>query len=135
VCENLKEENKSVDNLLDIEKLNHFVKNTNHDYLTTHKKLCFAIIQRIYRRVLLGYRFGAIRVSNDELVVDGNHRYIAYKMAGIDFEIVKANRSFSDEPINFNEIIIDTNEDWDFNNPAYRKFCNDDFLSTYEDSE
>lgn len=114
--------------VLEIEKLQNFIINTEHKYLTTHQKLCFAIIARIYRRVLKGYRFGAIKISNQQLIVDGNHRYIAYKLANIEIEILEATRSFCDQPKKFNDIAIDVLQDWDFNHPYNKKYCTDDFL-------
>ncbi|UUC44862.1 hypothetical protein [Flavobacterium cerinum] len=117
---------------LDILTLEQFIRNVDHEYETTHKVVCFAVIQRIYRRILAGYRFGSIKVNNGKLVVDGNHRYIAYKLAGIVVDKVKSGRSFSDIGRSFNHIKIDVNEDWDRNCPYHRKYCNDDFLSEFE---
>ncbi len=121
-------ENKSYEHVLELEKLQNFISNTNHTYLTTHHKLCFAIVARIYKRVLNGYRFGAIKISNQQLIVDGNHRYIAYTLAGIEFEVIKGTHSFCDSPKKFNEIEIDVIQDWDANNPYNKRFCDDDFL-------
>lgn len=126
--EDLIDKIESINTQLHIEKLEYFIKNEKHEFLTTHKKLCFVIIQRIHRRLLLGHRFGAIKISNNELVIDGNHRYIAYKIAGVKLEIIKGNRSFSDELTTFNEIEIDTEQDWDLNCPLNRKYCDDSFL-------
>ncbi|WP_230978927.1 hypothetical protein [Flavobacterium supellecticarium] len=117
---------------LDIFTVKAFIQNSCHEYLTTHQVVCFAIIKRIYRRVLAGYRFGSIKVNNDELVTDGNHRYIAYKLAGIAINTVKSGCSFSDIRRSFKDIKIDTIEDWDYNCPYNRKYCNDDFLSDFE---
>ena len=114
---------------LDIERLKDFIANGEHKYLTAHKKICFAIIKRIYTRVIKGHRFGAIKISDNELIIDGNHRYIAYKLAHVEFQIIEGTRSFCDQSRSFNEIEIDIKEDWDFNNPKNKKYCNDDFLS------
>ncbi len=121
--------NKTFEANLDIEKLQNFIANSEHPFLTTHQKLCFVIIARIYRRVLQGYRFGAIKISNSWLIVDGNHRYIAYKLANIEFEIIAGTHSFCDQPRKINDITIDTVQDWDVNHPYTKKFCNDDFLN------
>lgn len=120
--------NKPHKDVLEFEKLQNFIVDTEHKYLTTHQKLCFAIIARIYRRVLKGYRFGAIKISNQQLIVDGNHRYIAYKLANVEIEILEATGSFCDQPKKFNEVEIDIIQDWDANHPYNKKFCNDDFL-------
>lgn len=126
--ENLNDKIESIDTLLHIEKLEEYIKNEKHEYITTHKKLCFVIIQRIHRRLLLGHRFGAIKICSDELVIDGNHRYIAYEIAGVELEIIKGSRSFSDVLTSFNKIEIDTEEDWDLNCPRNKKYCDDNFL-------
>lgn len=117
---------------LDILRLKNFMKDTEHEYLTTHEVLCFAIIERIYRRILLGYRFGSIKINNNELVVDGNHRYIAYKLAGVSIDVVKGGRSFSDVVKSFNDVKIDEDQDWDLNCFKNKKYCKDDFLSECE---
>ncbi|MFP5439803.1 MAG: ParB/Srx family N-terminal domain-containing protein [Bacteroidia bacterium] len=70
---------------LTVEDLEIFLKTDNHEYFTTHSKVCFEIIRRIHRRVLLGYDFGAIKVNGNRLIIDGNHRYLAYKLAGINY--------------------------------------------------
>ena len=117
---------------LDANTVKKFIEQTEHKYFTTHEKLCFAIINRIYIRLLAGYRFGAIKISDDELIIDGNHRYIAYQLAGIEIEIISGTRSFSDNLKNFNEIIIDFDEDWDANNKKTKKFCTDEFLKEHQ---
>ena len=111
----------------DIETFKRYIYTTNHKFLTAHPRICFAIIARIYRRVLNNYYFGGIKVDGD-MIVDGNHRYIAYMLANVEFEIIKGTRSHCDEKRNFNEIHLEINDDWDRNHPDTEKFCNDDFL-------
>lgn len=126
-----KAENRKVDELsdeLDIEALRDFLKNGNHEYSTAQNRLCFAIIARIYRRLMQGYRFEAIRISEREMIVNGNHRYIAHKLARVEIEIIEATRSHSDKPRSFKEVAIDSDQDWDLNNPLTEKYCSDDFL-------
>jgi hypothetical protein len=118
--------------ILDFQSLAEFVENEKLEYMTAHSRLCFAIIARIYRRVKMGYRFGPIRVSAGEMIVDGNHRYIAYKLAGIEFDTIEATRSRCDDLKNFNTVVIDFEHDWDANNSKTRKYCNDDFLNKEE---
>lgn len=117
---------------LDVFAVKAFIQNSCHEYVTTHQVVCFAIIKRIYRRVLAGYRFGSIKVNNGALITDGNHRYIAYKLAGIGIDTIKSGCSFSDIRRSFKDIKIDTKEDWDYNCPYNRKYCDDDFLSDFE---
>lgn len=110
------------------EEVQDFIRDTKHDFYTTHEKLCFIKIQRIHRRLQMGYRFGNITIYNNELIIEGNHRYIAYKMCGIEFDIRKGTKSHSDVNKNINEIIVDIDEDWDYNCLQTRHYCNDDFL-------
>jgi len=123
---------KDLNNDLDLKVLLNFIEKHEHQYTTVHKKLCFFIIKRIYRRVKKGYRFGNIKISDKGLIIDGNHRYIAYKLAEIEFQTIKGTSSHCDEPKNFNEIKIDVIEDWDLNSESSRKYCNDDFLRENE---
>jgi len=106
---------------LDIKTLKEFIKAEGLEYLTAQKKLCFVIIARIYRRVLAGYYFGPIAIDED-LIVNGNHRYIAYRLANVKFEVVKATRSHCDQLKSFSDIAIDIEEDWDANHPNTQKY-------------
>lgn len=112
-----------------------FLQKVEHEYKTTHTKLCFVKIQRIHRRLLMGYRFGGIKIHSSNLITDGNHRYIAYKLAGIDFVRHGGGRPFctnDKDLIKINEIIIDFDDDWDINSKYTKKFCTDDFLKKEE---
>lgn len=113
---------------LTVEDLEIFLKRNNHEYFTTHSKVCFEIIKRMHRRVLLGYDFGPIKVNGNRLIIDGNHRYLAYKLAGISYKTVAGGKSFSDPENNINELNLVLNEDWDYNRVDTRKFCTDEFL-------
>ena len=93
--------------------------------MTTHRCLCFAIVRRIYYRCLAGYYFGDIKVCvKNCLVVDGNHRYIAYLLADIEFGIIAWTSSKSDMLLSFNALEIDFDNDWD------RYFYNNRLLIT-----
>lgn len=118
---------------LQIGTVENFIKNTSHSLQTNHKRVCFIIIQRIYRRVMQGYRFGGIKF-NGNLIIDGHHRYIAYKLADIEFESLKGGKchSYSSEMKEINELEIDIEQDWDYNNLSTRKYCTDDFLEGME---
>lgn len=109
----------------------------NHDYKTLQTKVCYKIVERIYRRVLNGHgtKFGAIKIDLEEnLIIDGNHRYIAYKLAGFEYEIKSYCKNLFEKPpyLNIENIKIDESSDWDLNNPKTMKFCNDDFLESYK---
>lgn len=88
----------------------------NHSFAfkTAHKCLCFAIVRRIYYRCLAGYYFGDIKVSAKNcLLVDGNHRYIAYLLAGVEFGVTAWTCSDSDISLSFSALKIDYDDDWD----------------------
>jgi hypothetical protein len=112
---------------LDMESFKKFIKTAPHKYLTAQNRLCFAVIARMYRRVLNDNYFGDIKVDGN-MVVEGNHRFIAYTLAGIEFEIIAGTRSHCDKIKKFNDIEIDLDHDWDLNDPSKRLFCTDDFL-------
>ena len=118
-------------NELEISTVEHFIKNTSHSFQTTHKRVCFIIIQRIYRRVKEGYRFGGVKFNGD-LIIDGHHRYIAYKLADVQFESLNGGRCHTDEIKEIKELEIDIEEDWDYNNSFTRRYCTDDFLEGME---
>ena len=126
----LEEENQAneASDELGIETLIDFIKNGDHEYLTAQNRLCFAIIARIYRRLRQGYRFEAIRISEGEMIVNGNHRYIAHKLAKVEIEVIPATRAHTDQPRSFKEINIDEKQDWDANHPLTKKYCTDHFL-------
>lgn len=114
------------------QKLEQFLRNEEHEYNTTHTILCYFVIERIYQRVKAGYRFGGIKIDKKErLIIDGNHRYIAYKLADIEIEVIDYIKNSSDISKNIKDIKIDIKEDWDKNNPKTQKYCTDEFLKDY----
>lgn len=129
-----KKNTKLTKNIIDetfFEKLNDYILNENHTYYSTHTKLCYFIVYRIYKRVLDGYgnKFGGIKIDvNNNLIIDGNHRYLAYKLANFKFQIIKGTKNHSDNFNKINNINIDINEDWDYNCKINRKYCDDKFL-------
>ncbi|MCT4140385.1 hypothetical protein HZP65_06490 [Elizabethkingia anophelis] len=108
-----------------------FVENTTHEYFTTHTKICYFIVERIYRRVKNGHgsKFGGIKIDDENrLIIDGNHRYIAYKLAGFQYEKISWRKNYSDPHYDINDIKIEIEEDWDMNCEKNRKYCDDNFL-------
>lgn len=96
------------------DRFEEFIARNSFKYRTVQVKLCFQIIKRMYRRCTLGYYFGDIKVCKSKaIVVEGNHRYLAYLLAGIEFEVIYWTSSYSDNPIQHNGIKVDFDEDWD----------------------
>jgi hypothetical protein len=55
---------------------------------STHDKLCLPIINRIYKKMKFGIKFSPIGVAEEDLIMDGHHRYIASRLAEFDLEVV-----------------------------------------------
>ena len=61
--------------------LQKFLSENNIELKSTHKTLCFPIINRIYKKMKAGIKFPEIKVSGGA-ICDGHHRYLASLMAG-----------------------------------------------------
>lgn len=125
------EENINIDHEFH-KKVMKYIEETEHEYFSTHTKICFFIIHRIYRRVLLGYgsKFGGIKIdTTNKLIIDGNHRYIAFKLANFNFETIEWTKNHSDPLNKINSINLVISEDWDMNCPTNKKYCTDEFLA------
>jgi len=117
---------------LKIESLIDFIKEGT-EYQTAQYRMCFPIIKRMYRRIKMGYCFGGVKICKDKgIVVDGNHRYIAYLLAQKEVEFILGRSSFCDKVVEYNKIEFITDQDWDENSEDTRKFLNDDFLKEYK---
>ena len=115
-----------------IEKLNLFLLNNKHSHFTNQSKVCLRVVERIYRRVNNGFYFGDVKVDlNESLIIDGNHRYIAYSLANIEFGLTPSVKNFCDKSPykEIKDIVVDIENDWDLNNPRTIRFCDDDFIS------
>ncbi|MDR6734908.1 hypothetical protein [Sphingobacterium sp. 2149] len=101
-----------------------FIKEHSFEYKTAQKSLCFAIIERMYRRCKMDYYFKDVKVCSEKgIVVDGNHRYLAYLLAGVSYDVVQWTSSRSDEPVEYKSLVIDLSKDWDCN--GNQKFIDD----------
>lgn len=101
------------------EKLEEFLLHGKIELKTAQESLCFAIIKRLYRRCKADYYFRNIKVCNEKgIVIDGNHRYIAYLISEIEFDTVRGTSSHCDIPKPFNKIKIDYENDWDVHRDA-----------------
>ena len=78
---------------------------------STQKKLCFPIINRIYKKMKSGIKFSAIKVD-ENLIIDGHHRYIASIMAEVPLELSPSNMTSATTIIDWSQILLDS-EDWD----------------------
>ena len=87
------------------------LKNQKITLKSTQKKLCFPIINRIYKKMKSGIKFSAIKVD-ENLIIDGHHRYIAAIMAEFPLELIPSNKTSATTIIDWSQILLDS-EDWD----------------------
>lgn len=114
---------------LTIERLREFLKDDKHQYGTAQTKLCFAMIKRMYYRCT-DYDLGSIKVCSVRcMVVDGNHRFIAYSLAGMKFDVVSYTSSPCDILQEYSQVIVDE-DDWDDNHDNTRKYCANDYIGS-----
>jgi len=60
---------------ISIDELRDFLKSHNFQLKPTQKKICYPIIQRIYKKMRIGIQFENINVDN-LLLINGHHRYV-----------------------------------------------------------
>ncbi len=88
-----------------------FVVEQEIELVSTHSTLCLPIIERIYRKMLMGIRFSGIKVENG-LICDGHHRYLASLLAHLDIERIPTIISSATLPVDWKSVIF-VEEDWD----------------------
>jgi len=97
--------------LISKEFIHKFIKENKIDLKSTHGKLCFPIINRIYQKMLVGIKFPSIKID-DNLIIDGHHRYLASLLANTDLETIPSNKTSATIVYDWNEVVFDVN-DWD----------------------
>jgi len=65
---------------VNIEIIKKVLETSDIDLHSTHMVLCIPIINRIYKKMIYGIQFDAIKVC-DGLIIDGHHRYISALLA------------------------------------------------------
>jgi hypothetical protein len=88
-----------------------FVNNNTIVLRSTHSKLCLPIINRIYRKMLLGIKFPAIKVE-DDLICDGHHRYLASLLAKFPIERIPTSSTLATTTVDWKSVTFEE-EDWD----------------------
>jgi len=89
-----------------------FLQSEELELKSTHKVLSFPIIYRLYRKMLLKIQFTHIKVD-DELIIDGHHRYLASKLAkSKELERVKSHITDAKEKTDWKNVEI-VDSDWD----------------------
>ncbi len=86
--------------------------------ITTHKRLCVPIINRIYKKMSNGIKFDSIKVCGN-LIIDGHHRYVSSILADIELDKVKSLKTSA--TIEYEWLKVDfVEEEWDTPDKIYR---------------
>jgi hypothetical protein len=88
-----------------------FVKKSNIDLKSTHERLCFPVIKRLYKKMKIGIKFSGIKVDGD-LIIDGHHRYLASLLAGVCLEKHLSNRTSATKVSEW-DVVEFVEDDWD----------------------
>ena len=87
------------------------LQNNKVELRSTHDKLCLPIINRLYKKMSIGIKFSAIKVE-DDLILDGHHRYLASLLANYQLERVPSNKTAATIITDWSSIAF-VDEDWD----------------------
>lgn len=93
---------------MEIKKL---IEDDQLEFLCSQRSISLPIIYRIYHKMIIGIKFPEIKVSGN-IIIDGHHRYLASKIALIEFQKIDYVEVNYIEPKSWHEIFIDET-DWD----------------------
>jgi hypothetical protein len=88
-----------------------YLKEGKNNLKSTHARLCFPIINRIYKKMSIGIKFPSIKVDKD-LIIDGHHRYVASLLSGTKLDTIPYSKTSATVVIDWDAVILDT-DDWD----------------------
>ena len=91
--------------------MDRFISSNEPELRCTQSKLCLPIIDRIYRKLLHGVKFSAIKVD-DNLICDGHHRYLAACLANVTIERIPYSRTLATVAVDWSSVVF-IEEDWD----------------------
>lgn len=100
-----KDKKPSLDYLL------YFLSSGKMGLAASQSKLCLPIVQRLYKKMLLGIKFSGIKICEDT-IVHGHHRYIASLLAKVVLEQYPSQLPLATEIVNWRDVMI-SEEDWD----------------------
>lgn len=97
--------------IISLELVVNFLENNTLELKSTHNKLCYPILERIYKKMVNGIKFSGIKVEGN-IIIDGHHRYLASLLANIKLEqhpyvATSATKIYDWKSVDFVE------EDWD----------------------
>jgi hypothetical protein len=88
-----------------------FIAENDIELKCTQSRLCVPIIERIYKKMLLGLKFSEIKVD-DGLICDGHHRYLASLLANYSIPVTPFNRTSATVINNWESVDLEE-DDWD----------------------
>ena len=88
-----------------------YLKEGENNLKSTHARLCFPLIKRIYKKMSIGIKFPSIKVDKD-LIIDGHHRYVASLLSGTKLDTIPYSKTSATVVIDWDAVILDT-DDWD----------------------
>lgn len=78
---------------------------------STQERLCYPIVERIYKKMLVGIKFPGIKVDKDH-IIDGHHRYIASLLTDLSIERYPSTKTLAAKKSDWNMVDL-VAEDWD----------------------
>ena len=72
---------------LNIEEIRKHLSTNELIYKSTHARLSFKILQRIYSKLCLGIKLGEIKVSQN-MIINGHHRYVCMSFLNLNVETI-----------------------------------------------
>jgi len=79
-------------NQITIEILSKYLKENSINLNSTHARLCYSIINRIYKKMCFGIKFQSIKVDGN-LIIDGHHRYLASLLSGVTLDTIPSTKT------------------------------------------
>lgn len=87
------------------------IEHTDGVLITTHKKLCLPIINRMYKKMINGIKFNDIKVCG-KLIIDGHHRYVSSLLAGVKLDKAESYRTMATNEYDWRDVEF-VEEEWD----------------------
>ena len=87
------------------------IATADYTLITTHKKLCLPIINRIYKKMINGIKFDDIKVC-ETLIIDGHHRYVSSLLANIKLDEAKSSKTNATIQYDWKDVEF-VEEEWD----------------------
>jgi hypothetical protein len=86
------------------------INSSNFELQSTHDKLCFPIIARMYKKMTIGIKFSGIDVC-EGMIINGHHRYLASQLAGIQLDFNPYNKTSATKLTDWKSVVL-VEEDW-----------------------